>query len=289
MTQARTTAQLISLTALLLSPPGLVSEPISIKFSTISKAAIEARLHSVEDTNSRRQQSLKTLFENSGCIGGNLTEQKVKYAKVPNTICTLAGETGSVIVVGGHFDFVDAGKGVVDNWSGCSLLPSLYQSLSPIPRRHTFIFAGFTDEERGLVGSRFYVNQVSKEQMKKISAMVNIDSVGTSSTKIELDRGDKTLANALALVAGTFKLPLDVVNVHNVGRSDSDSFQDHHVPALAIHSLTQETFPILHTRRDQMNAIRLDDYYDTYLLVRAYLAYLDQVLDPNSAPQENKK
>jgi hypothetical protein len=60
------------------------------------------------------------------------------------------------------------------------------------------------------------------------------------------------------------------------------------VPALAIHSLTQETFPILHTRRDQINAIHLDDYYDTYLLLRAYLAYLDQALDPVSALAEKK-
>jgi hypothetical protein len=125
------------------------------------------------------------------------------------------------------------------------------------------------------------VNHFSKEQMTRMSGMVNIDSVGTSSTKIELDRGDKTLANALVLVARTFKLPVDVVNVHRVGGSDSDSFQDRHVPALAIHSLTNETFPILHSRRDQLNAVRLNDCYDTCLLLRAYLAYLDQALDPS--------
>ena len=39
-----------------------------------------------------------------------------------------------------------------------------------------------------------------------------------------------------------------------------------------------ETFPILHTRRDQMAAIHVDEYYDTYLLMRASLTYLDQVL-----------
>ncbi len=88
------------------------------------------------------------------------------------------------------------------------------------------------------------------------------------------------MANALALVATTFKMPLSVVNVHLVGRSDSDSFQDRHVPTLNIHSLTNETFPILHTRRDRMEAIQLDDYYDSYRLMSIYLAYLDQLLDP---------
>lgn len=58
------------------------------------------------------------------------------------------------------------------------------------------------------------------------------------------------------------------------------------MPAINIHSLTNETFPILHTRRDQMAAIHIDEYYDTYLLMRAYLAYLDQVLDVPGARTE---
>jgi hypothetical protein len=109
--------------------------------------------------------------------------------------------------------------------------------------------------------------------------MVNLDSLGTSSTKLELDRGDKKLASALAAVAMTFNLPLTLVNVHRVGRSDSDSFQDRHVPTINIHSLTNETFPRLHTRSDQIDKIRLDDYYDTYRLLDVYLAYLDLILD----------
>jgi hypothetical protein len=111
--------------------------------------------------------------------------------------------------------------------------------------------------------------------------MLNLDSLGTSETKLELDRGDKKLANALHLVALHYNLPLSVVNLHRVGRSDSDSFQDRRVPAISIHSLSNETFPILHTYRDQIDKIRMDDYYDTYRLVDVYLAYLDVILDAN--------
>jgi hypothetical protein len=67
------------------------------------------------------------------------------------------------------------------------------------------------------------------------------------------------------------------MNVHPA-RSDSDSFQDSRIPAICIHSVTTATWPILHSPRDQFSAIRLDDYYDTYLLVRAYLAYLDELV-----------
>jgi len=257
----------------------LTGEPVPIQYGTVPENEIKRRLNAFEDSNAARQKKLMALFQESGCVD-DLTEQPVKHVKVPNVQCTLTGATDAVILVGGHFDFINAGKGVVDNWSGCSLLPSLYLSLKPSPRHHTFVFVGFTDEEKGLVGSQFYVSRLRKEQLKKISAMVNLDSLGTSPTKLEMDRGAKNLWNALGSVAVALKLPLGVVNVHQVGRSDSDSFQDRKVPTINIHSLTNETFPILHSRRDQIEAIQFHDYYESYLLIRAYLAYLDQVLDP---------
>jgi Zn-dependent M28 family amino/carboxypeptidase len=169
---------------------------------------------------------------------------------------------------------------VVDNWSGASLLPSLFESLKATPHRHNFVFVGFTDEELGLVGSKFYVHQLNKEDLKQISAMVNLDSLGAGTTKMETDRADKRLTAWLSAVANITKLPLQIVNAHQVGRSDSDSFQDKKVPSINIHSLTNETFAILHTARDQMGAIHLGEYYDSYRLIAAYLAYLDNALDP---------
>ncbi|HTS47148.1 MAG TPA: M28 family peptidase [Bryobacteraceae bacterium] len=259
---------------------------ITVQYATVPKDEIERRLHSIETSNIKREQVLLKLFETSGCTGEHLSEQVVKNVKAPNVICTLPGETDSSIIVGAHFDFVDRGRGAVDNWSGSALLPSLYQSLDSVPRRHTMVFVGFTDEEKGLIGSKFYLHEMPPAAVAKIRAMVNMDSLGTSPTKVEIDRGDKFLLNALGIASQTFKLPLSVVNVHAVGRSDSDSFQDRHVPALSIHSLTRDTFPILHSPRDRMDAIHLDVYYDTYLLMRAYIAYLDQVLDSQDASQE---
>src|SRR5260221_6054902 len=183
-----------------------------------------------------------------------------------NVMCSMPGASERVIIVGAHFDFVDTGSGVVDNWSGAALLPSLFESLKTRPRRHSFLFASFTDEEKGMVGSAFYAGHLDKEELKRISAMINIDSVGTGETKVEFTRGDKGLINHLITIAQYCKLPLGAVNVHAVGRSDSDSFQDRKVPAIAVHLLTEETFPILHTSKDQIGAIEMDDYYLSYRL-----------------------
>ena len=151
--------------------------------------------------------------------------------------------------------------------------------MKPFPHRHTFLFAGFTDEEKGLVGSRFYVSTIPQADLARIRAMVNLDSIGTTPAKVEIDRADHNLINALAMVAANLKLPLSPMNVHRVGRSDSDSFQDRHVPTVNIHSMTNDTFRILHSPQDRIQAIHLNDYYDTFRLIQAYLAYLDQILD----------
>ncbi len=95
---------------------------------------------------------------------------------------------------------------------------------------------------------------------------------------MELTRADPGLARGLATVAQALKLPLGVMNVHLVGRSDSDSFQDRNVPAIVVHSLTQATFPILHSSADRIEAVNFRDYYDSFVLVAGYLAYLDGTL-----------
>jgi hypothetical protein len=46
-----------------------------------------------------------------------------------------------------------------------------------------------------------------------------------------------------------------------------------------VHSLTQGTLRILHSPEDKIENMRLDDYYQTYRLVVAYLAAIDQRLD----------
>src|ERR1700691_2911603 len=98
----------------------LSGQNVSIQYETLSADVINRRLADFKDTNSAREQELHELFEEAGCNGGHLTEQPVKHSHDPNVICSLTGQTDSQVVVGGHFDFVNAGRGVVDNWSGCS-------------------------------------------------------------------------------------------------------------------------------------------------------------------------
>ena len=252
-----------------------VSFGATIQYQTLDKAVIEQRLRSVGSTDESRERIIRDLFVKAGCPSEALQELPVRHVRAPNVLCSIPGQTDSVILVSAHFDFVRRGNGVIDNWSGAALVPSLLESLSKTPRHHRFVFVCFTNEEEGMIGSKAYVHGLSKEQLHQISAVINLDSLATGPTKVEVDRGDKRLLLALSAIAQTLHLPLSAVNVHQVGRSDSDTFQDAGVPAITVHSITQETLPILHSARDRMEAVKFNDYYDSYKLLAAYLAYLD--------------
>ena len=249
-----------------------------IRFALVARDAVEARLGQYGGTNVERGARLMQLFADAGC-GERLYEQPVKYSKAPNVVCILPGTSDRVIIVGAHFDRVSASAGVADNWSGAALLVSLYESVKIEPRRHNFIFIGFTDEEQGLVGSRFYARKMTPGQVAVTDAMVNLDTLGLAPTEVWNHRSDEHLTVALLGVANYFKLPLSGVNFERVGSTDSESFKARKIPRITIHSLTQKAHDqILHTRKDNLSAMNLDHYYETYHLVAAYLVYLDQFL-----------
>ena len=250
-----------------------------LRFSTVKREVVESRLKLVTRGNDKRSDSLRHLFEESGCGGERLQVQKVPRAKLGNIVCTLPGRSDSVIVVGAHFDHAELGEGAVDNWSGAALLPSLLQAVSTQPRNHTYIFIGFTDEEKGLVGSEFYASTLTHDQQNKVRAMVNLDSLGLAPTAIWLNRADPKLALALKVVADSLKLPLLATNVDQVGSTDSVSFSQRKIPSITIHSVNQQTWAILHSPNDKLAAVNTDAYFATYRLVSAYLVYLDSLFE----------
>jgi hypothetical protein len=250
-----------------------------VLYKPVAREVVEARLRKYSGDNTRREATLKQMFAEAGCDAQHISEQLVKGSKLPNLICFLPGDSGRVIIVGAHFDRVSEGDGVVDNWSGASLLPSLYEAVRIEPHKHTYIFIGFTDEEKGEVGSRFYVQQMSTEQVAATEAMVNMDTLGLAPAEIWASHSDRRLNGALGYVAKQLSIPVTGVNVDQIGSTDSEQFAARGIPSITIHSLTQETWNahILHTSKDKFSAIRLDDYYQTYCLLAAYIAFLDRV------------
>lgn len=273
MTLRRTTGVLAIVVWLALG--ALAQSSHTLKYSLVTPEVLQHRLHLAASKNKVRESVLKFLFEQSGCDAAHLSEQAVKHEHSPNVLCSLPGASPGIILVGAHYDHVAKGMGVVDNWSGASLLPSLLESIRHQPRRHTFLFVGFTGEEDGLVGSAFYVRHLTSAQKSRIQVMVNLDTLALGPTKVWLTHSDRHYAAAFFDLASIMHLPLQVINADNVGDDDSHSFIDARIPTLMVHSVTARTLAILHTRADNFKAVRFHDYYNTYRLLAAYLAWID--------------
>ena len=261
----------------------------NVRYETLDHSVIESRLGKYAGNNKQREATLKQMFSDAGCDDQHLSEQAVSDSKQPNVICVLPGSSGKTIIVGAHFDRVPDGDGVVDNWSGASLLPSLYESLKPVPRHHSYIFIGFTDEERGLIGSSFYAHKMTNEQIANTTAMVNMDTLGLAPTEIWGSHANKGLNSAIAYVAKKLNIPISNFDVDQLNAyADSVSFE-RKIPSITIHSVNLENWRahILHTSKDKYSAMHLDSYYESYRLIAAYIAFLDQV--GMAAPEQNKK
>jgi hypothetical protein len=256
----------------------LLAQGQQIQFEPVGVDVIQTRLERNPATNGERAAALHKIFEEAGCSGAMLADQAVADARQPNVICTFAGGTASTIVIGAHIDFNQSGKGAVENWSGASLLPSLFEALRGTPRRHNFVFVGFADREKERRGSSFYVKNLGPEKAQ-IKAMIDVEALGLSETKVELYDCDKVLSQKIASIAKSLNIKIGGANSPMVEGSDARSFHQAKIPVISVHSLYGDGEKIPGGYGDRVTAIHMKEYYESYRLLAAYLAYLDQTLN----------
>lgn len=246
-----------------------------VQFTPAEKAAILERMKTVPETNADRASKLKELFSNAGCNGKSLVEQKVDGVDSPNVICRLGTGEGGMVIVGAHYDRNSSALRPLDNWSGAAILPALYQSLRNRKRSHSFIFVAFADSGASPLGAEFFVKHLGRAQLDRAEAMINVDALGLSPTKVWTAHSDKDLVHSLIVMVYALKLSASQIDMAAAGTTDSDPFAVQHIPQITIHSLTQQNVTTGATTQ-----FRPNNYYDTYRLLCGYLAYLDQTLKP---------
>ena len=110
-------------------------------------------------------------FEPRGAIAG----------KSANVLATLRGTENPelVYIVSSHFDSHAMGPGADDNTSGTAALLEAARVLAKHPMPATIVFALFTGEESGLLGSREWVRQAVAGKVR-IAGALNNDMFGWS-------------------------------------------------------------------------------------------------------------
>jgi hypothetical protein len=99
--------------------------------------------------------------------------------RTANVIATLTGTTNPelVYVVSSHYDSVASGPGADDDSSGTAALLEAARILARHPQPATIVFASFTGEEAGLLGSREFVRRVVASKTRIVGALNN-DMIG---------------------------------------------------------------------------------------------------------------
>jgi Tol biopolymer transport system component len=108
--------------------------------------------------------------------------------KTANVLATLRGTVNPelIYVVSSHFDSVAGGPGADDDTSGTTALLEAARILVDSPLAATVIFASFTGEESGLLGSREFVRQAAEKKWQVVGALNN-DMIGWAGESSRMD------------------------------------------------------------------------------------------------------
>lgn len=94
-----------------------------------------------------------------------------------NVIAMKPGRSSDVVIFGAHYDSVEEGEGADDNASGVAIMLEVAEKLKRVSLPYTVCFIAFGAEEEGLIGSTYYADQMSEEDIEHTVAMINLDSL----------------------------------------------------------------------------------------------------------------
>ncbi len=230
----------------------------------LSKDEMEGRLVG-SDAEKRSAEFIKTIFESFqlDTIGqsGYYHYLDIDYSLNPhntsaenrvtirsqNVVGFLNNHANTTILIGGHYDHIGRNEyqqsmspnakneihnGADDNASGVAGVLEIARLLSTdtITENANYIFACFSAEEVGLVGSKRLVEYIQTNCALPIDAMINMDMIGRMDTLNELYIGGVGTSSAFPKIIQQNK-PEDfilVIDSSGVGPSDHSSLFEKH-------------------------------------------------------------
>ncbi len=119
-----------------------------------------------------------------------LTEDRTTYNVIAET---QTGRHDNVVMAGAHLDSVPAGPGINDNGSGSAALLETALQLGGRPKVNNAVrFAWWSAEEIGLVGSNYYVDNLSFDEQLNIALYLNFDMIASPNAGYFIYDGDNS-------------------------------------------------------------------------------------------------
>ncbi len=240
------------------------------------------------DDVSGSKRELLTTFEGEAKLNvdGAQEDKFVTYNVVgiiPGTDKVLKDE---YLIFSAHYDHVGVGEanaegdsifnGTRDNAIGTVAVLEALQNISKYPLKRSAIFIFFTGEEKGLLGSEWYVNH-PVIPLKQTVMCYNCDNGGYNDTTFAMCVGLErvTTEESMGTACEAFGLELkpdQVLDQNLYARSDHFSFANKGVPGvmygMAATAFDDEIFKYLHQQTDNPNSV---DYNYLYKFISSYV------------------
>ena len=211
-------------------------------------------------------------------------ELEERNVPIDNVVGILDGTDEALreeyLVLGAHYDHIGVdtrgriGTGADDNASGTVGLIELAEALARSPPRRSVVFAFFSSEEDGLLGSAEFCDR-PPVPLDSIVAMLNMDMIGRGEESEVVVLGtkwnpdlDKVLPKAKKLQSTKVKRIITGRAEHLWQRSDHYSFHEKGIPTLFFFEAVSETDNAdYHTFRDTVERLNLEKIARTTRLV----------------------
>lgn len=196
------------------------------------------------------------------------------------------------VVICGHFDDYTGGPvapGADDNASGTAGVLEMAKILSDYDFEYTLVFACFTGEEYGLLGSEDYAGK-ARASNQDIRAVLNMDMIGYNSgapnyVDFYVNTASAWIGQRLLEIGPQFNSP-DVVTFSSFNRptmrgSDHASFWDQGYPAVCVIEDLHDFHPDYHTVGDTLDKLNLPYFTGIVKTVTAMAADTARPVGPN--------
>ncbi|KAH3900593.1 probable Aminopeptidase Y [Saccharomycodes ludwigii] len=165
----------------------------------------------------------------------------VDTIKTKNVIAdTKHGDPDNIIALGAHSDGVEAGPGINDDGSGTISLLTVAEHLTSFKIKNKVRFAWWSAEEEGLLGSTYYVDQLTPEENSKLRLFMDYDMMASPNYQYQVyDANNKVNPNGSEELKNLY---IDYYTSHGLnyslipfdGRSDYVAFIENGIPGGGI-------------------------------------------------------
>lgn len=157
------------------------------------------------------------------------------------------------IVFTAHMDSTECSHGVYDNAAGSAIIMEMarYFTQNPPARSVRFIWTG--SEERGLLGSKYFVKEHADE-LEKVKLCINCDLAASPAGKeFAIVTGPEELTHHIDMMMKENGIPVEVRC--DIYSSDNMPFADKGIPAVSMGRFGTPGMSYIHNRYDVMDYV----------------------------------